>query len=233
MSEATRAEAVRRAVGTRGRSRGEVRASYLDISTAAAVANSSDPLRPPSVQRVVFAPLITTAIRSPSSGVNLRARTAAHAAAPPGSTTIRSVDHSASCALRISSSVTRMTRATSRLAIGKLRSPMRRGARESAAMLPAGASTGRPLSSAFVKVGAPSGSTPITRTFVPANQRARPEINPPPPTAAMTVVMSGACSSSSSPRVPCPRIVISASKAWTDSAPLEVSHVSHAASASP
>ena len=77
-------------------------------------------------------------------------------------------------------------------------SPTRRGASESAATLPASASTGRPASRARVSVGAPSGSTPTTR-IVPPYQAATPPISPPPPTATSSVSRSGTCSVSSAP----------------------------------
>ncbi len=75
-------------------------------------------------------------------------------------------------------------------------------------MLPTSASTGRPASRARVSVGAPSGSTPTSRTREPY-QPAMPESSPPPPTPASTVSSSGAWASSSSATVPWPRMVSS------------------------
>ena len=69
---------------------------------------------------------------------------AANAAAPPGSATSRSTSQSATWARRMASSDTSTTRSTYAWAIGNISSPTRRGASESAAMLPASASTGRP-----------------------------------------------------------------------------------------
>src|SRR5712692_10935599 len=49
--------------------------------------------------------------------------------------------------------------------MGNMSSPTRLGARESAAIPPAGLSTGRPARSALDKVGAASGSTPMILIF--------------------------------------------------------------------
>ena len=96
-----------------------------------------------------------------------------------------------------------------RWAIGNISSPTRRGASESAAMPPAGASTGSPACSARCSVGAASGSTPITR-MRPPYHAAMPPISPPPPTATSNVSRSGACSSSSQPEraLPQQRLVL-------------------------
>src|SRR5262245_27754369 len=55
----------------------------------------------------------------------------------------------------------------------------------------AGASTGLPAFSASVSVGAPTGSTPMTRGVWSAYQAATPPIKPPPPTATRTVAAFG------------------------------------------
>ena len=80
--------------------------------------------------------------------------------------------------------------------MGNMSSPTRAGASASAAIPPAGASTGRPACSARCSVGASSGSTPTTRVS-PRYHAAIPPISPPPPTATSTVSRSGACSESS------------------------------------
>src|SRR3989442_841328 len=98
---------------------------------------------------------------------------AARAAAPPGSATILTELHKASWARRIAASLTRTTLATPACAMGNMSLPTRRGASESAAMPPAGASTGRPALSASESVGAVSGSTPTIVT-VPPYQPAMP-----------------------------------------------------------
>src|SRR5690348_2761015 len=90
---------------------------------------------------------------------------AAKAAAPPGSATTLRASQRASWARWIASSGTRTTWSTCRLAMGYTSVPTRRGARESAAMPPAGASTGPPAWSAIVSVGEASGSTPTTLTL--------------------------------------------------------------------
>ena len=97
-------------------------------------------------------------------------------------------------------------------------------------MPPAGASTGRPASSALVKVGADSGSTPTTFT-VPANHAATPPMSPPPPTETSTV-STVACAASSMPRVPWPSKVSVWSYACTGSAAVRSIHALPAASAS-
>ena len=90
--------------------------------------------------------------------------------------------------------------------MGNISSPTRRGASESAAMLPASASTGRPALSASVKVGASSGSTPMILA-APAYQAAIPPISPPPPTGTIDRIEIGRLLASSRPSVPCPRMV--------------------------
>ena len=139
----------------------------------------------------------------PRSGRHAPLMRAASAAAPPGSATMRSVFHNARWDSRIASSVTSTVRATCFWASGNMSAPTRFGASESAAMPPAGASTGSPASSARVSVGAASGSTPITGTR-PAYHAAMPPIRPPPPTATRSASSFGACSSSSTPTVACP-----------------------------
>ena len=75
----------------------------------------------------------------------------------------------------MASSLTRATWSTKRWAIGNTFSPTRRGASESAATPPAGASTGAPASSAANRVGEASGSTPTTLVRL-AYQAATPAI---------------------------------------------------------
>src|SRR5207244_14631 len=99
---------------------------------------------------------------------------------------------------------TSTTRSTYFLASGNMSSPTRRGASESAAMPPAGASTGFPASSARASVGAASGSTATIRIELPYHA-AIPPISPPPPTATRSVSRSAACCCHSSPSVPYPR----------------------------
>ena len=72
---------------------------------------------------VVFAPLITTPTRSPSAGSYARDNSAANAADPPGSATMRKPSHNARCARRIASSVTSTTRSTCAAAIGNISAP--------------------------------------------------------------------------------------------------------------
>ena len=105
------------------------------------------------------------------------------------------------------SSLTSTTRSTARWAIGNISSPTRRGASESAAMPPAGASTGSPGLRARVSASA----RPRARRRSPGRGRAyhaaMPPISPPPPTATSSVSSSGACAASSSPSVPWPSSV--------------------------
>ncbi len=89
----------------------------------------------------------------------------------------------------IASSETSTTSATWSRAIGNVSSPTRFGARESAAIPPAGASTGFPAASARVSVGASSGSTPTILTSPPYHA-ATPPMRPPPPTATRRVSIS-------------------------------------------
>src|SRR5262245_35641225 len=155
---------------------------------------------------VVLPPLTITPTRSPGAGVYAPAMSAAVAAAPPGSATMRSASQSVFCAARMSSSVTSTVRSTYFCAIANISVPTRRGASESAAIPPAGASTGSPARMAIVNVGASTGSTPTTRTR-PSYHAASPPIKPPPPTATSTVSSFGACPVSSRPSEPWPRIV--------------------------
>ncbi len=74
--------------------------------------------------------------------------------------------------------------------MGNMSSPTRLGASESAAIPPAGLSTGRPAWRAFANVGAASGSTPMSLIF-PAYQAAMPPMRPPPPTADGSLTEQG------------------------------------------
>src|SRR4051812_36250137 len=142
-------------------------------------------------------------MRSPLWGSYCPDSSAAYAAAPPGSLAIRKDSHSARCAARIASSSTSSTRSTYFCASGNMSSPTRFGARESAAMPPASASTGLPACNALLSVGARRGSTPMSRIRF-SYHAAMPPISPPPPTATSNVSSFGACSSSSRPHAGLP-----------------------------
>src|SRR6516162_9976653 len=160
----------------------------------------------PKPTAVVFAPLITTATVSPGAAWYAPDVSAASAAQPPGSATSRSRSHSSSWAWRMASSLTSTAWAASVVRTEKGSSPTRRAPSESAAAPPTGASTGRPAFSAWVRLGASSGSAPTTRTR-PAYPAAIPASSPPPPTLASTVTAAGACPASSVASVPAPRMV--------------------------
>ena len=180
---------------------------------------------------VVLPPQTNTATRSPAAGRYRPDSKAANAAAPPGSATTHRRDHKAACAWRIASSVTSTLTATCAWAMGNISPPTCRGARLSAAIPPAGASTGRPAARAMCSVGAPSGSTATTLT-APPYQAAIPPISPPPPTATSKVSTPGASACNSSPTVPWPSKVSGWSKAWTAMAPVAATCASLAARAS-
>ena len=128
---------------------------------------------------------------------------AARVAAAPGSVTIRHASHSRRRARRMSSSLTRTTCGTNRVAIPSAIMPARCAPSASAATPPTSTSTTSPAASARDRVGQRWGSTPITRVSV-AYHAATPAMSPPPPTATMTVSSAGAWPDSSAAKVPCP-----------------------------
>ncbi len=134
---------------------------------------------------------------------NAAESSAANAAAPPGSATMRNTSHSAACASRMASSGTRTTLCTLRLSDGKHQladaarcERVRSDASSRSVHRTAGFERIR-------KRGAASGSTPTMRVR-PAYHAAMPPMSPPPPTATSRVSSCGDCSSSSSPKLPWP-----------------------------
>ena len=136
------------------------------------------------------------------------------AAAPDSSAAMPSSAHSQRAAARISSSSTRTISSTARATISRLIASLRAGARVPAAVAISGRATGAPASRLRVKVGAPTGSTPLTR--IDASRAltavATPEIRPPPPIATITWSISGASARISRPTVPWPAITRGSAK---------------------
>lgn len=80
---------------------------------------------------------------------------------------------------------------------------------------------GSPAERARVSLGAPAGSTPITRAAGTSSliAAATPALNSPPPTGTRTVPTSGRSSTISSPTVPCPAMIVRSSAGGTITTP--------------
>src|SRR5256885_1887505 len=167
-------------------------------------------------------PLTTSTVGG--TGRTAPERSAAVVAAPDGSTArwhCRQRNCTASRSASSSTSTTPASRSRCAVRCAKGTAPTLSVINPSARLAVRSSRTGRPAASERVSLGAPAGSTPHTRAWLPAAARpvTTPAISPPPPTGTTTVRTSGSCWAISMPTVACPATISGWSNGGTIASP--------------